>query len=558
VSLLNKHHTFLWTVASVFVALLTALPILSVIVLAFLPSENIWPHLIATVLPHYAAQTFMLLAGVGILTFLVGVTLAWLTTAYQFPGAKVFQWLALLPLAMPGYIVAYSYVDFLNYAGPFQSFLRQSFGWRQPNDYYFPDIRSMGGAIFVLAFVLYPYVYIAARAAFLKQSMNQIDVARSLGKTPWAVFWDIVLPQARPAIVVGLMLVLMECLNDIAAVNFFGVQTLTLGIYSTWLGQGNLGGAAQLAFLLLVVIALVLGIERHSRRIEQRLKQAVRPTPILKQSLFGFRGWLASLAFATPIFIGFILPCVLLLKHALRRLENAVSADFLNALVHSLVLAGAACILTIMAGLALAYANRIMGSRLIRVLTLLSTLGYAIPGTVLAIGLMVPFGQFDNWLDAHMRVWFGFSTGLFLSGSLAGLLFAYVVRFLAIAFGNLESGLEKITPNLDSVARTLGRKPITVMHDIHLPLLRPALIAAALLVFVDAMKELPATLILRPFDFDTLATHVFNLASLDKLEDSSLPALAIVLAGLLPVILLSRNLTDPALNARPESAVDRF
>jgi iron(III) transport system permease protein len=540
------------------VAAILALPIFSIIILAFLPGENIWPHLVATVLPHYFAQTIFLLAGVGLLTFIIGITLAWLITAYEFPGAKVFQWLALLPLAMPGYIVAYNYVELFTYAGPFQTSLRAIFGWTKPQDYYFPDIRSMAGAIFVLSFVLYPYVYIAARAAFIKQSMNQIDVARSLGKTPWIVFKDIVLPQARPAIVVGLMLVAMECLNDIAAVNFFGVQTLTLGIYSTWLGQGNLGGAAQLAFLLLIIIAVVLTIERHSRKVDQRLKIVARPTPIAKQSLRGIQRLLAIAIFVIPILIGFILPGWLLTKHALRRTENIFSSEFLSAMTHSLLLAGSASVLTIILGLVLAYANRTTGSRFIRTLTVLATLGYAVPGTVLAIGLLVPFGWFDNWLDAHMRHWFGFSTGLVLSGSMVAVLLAYVIRFQVIAFGNLESGLEKITPNLDSVARTLGRKPVTVMKDIHLPILRPALKAAALLVFVDAMKELPATLILRPFDFDTLATHVFNLASLDKLEDSAMPALAIVLAGLIPVVFLSRNLTDPVHATRPESAADRL
>jgi iron(III) transport system permease protein len=554
VSLLNKKHTIILAILAFVVALPLALPVLSIVVLALLPADNIWPHLIATVLPHYLVQTFLLLTGVGILTFVIGVTLAWLVTLHEFPGSKFLQWLALLPLAMPGYIVSYTYVDFFTYAGPLQSFLRGLMGWQRPSDYYFPEIRSMGGAILVLGFVLYPYVYISARAAFLKQSMTQIDVARTLGKSPWKVFSGIILPQARPAIVVGLTLVLMECLNDIAAVGFFGVQTLTLGIYSTWLGQGNLGGAAQLAFVMLLCVGGLLAVERYSRGRDQRLHLAHKPTPIIKQPLSFYRGWLAFIIMSVPIFAGFILPAFLLLKHAARRIDAVFSPVFLNALGHSLLLAGIACVLTLMAGLVLAYANRLTHSYIIRVLTTLATLGYAIPGTVLGIGLLVPLGHFDNWLDANMRTQFGVSTGLLLSGSYAALALAYMARFLVMAFGSLENGLHKITPNVDAVARTLGRKPLRVLFDIHIPLMQPAIIAGALLVFVDAMKELPATLILSPFDFNTLATHVFTLASLDKLEDSAVPALAIVLAGLIPVILLSKNLRDPAIGARHETA----
>jgi iron(III) transport system permease protein len=556
--LLNKKHTLIFAALAFVVALPLALPVMSIIVLALTPSENVWPHLIATLLPHYIAQTIVLLSGVGIFTFITGVTLAWLVTLHDFPGSKFLQWLALLPLAMPGYIVAYTYVDFFTYAGPLQGFLRSLFGWAKPSDYYFPDIRSMGGAIFVLGSVLYPYVYISARAAFLKQSMTQIDVARTLGKSPWRVFTGIVLPQARPAIVVGLTLVMMECLNDIAAVGFFGVQTLTLGIYSTWLGQGNLGGAAQLAFVMLFFIVALLIIERTSRGRQQRLFLVQKPTPIVRQPLHGVLGWLAFTVMLVPIFIGFLLPAMLLVVHGARRLDAMFSSAFLTALGHSLLLAAIACVLTLLAGAVLAYANRLTHSHIVRALTIFAILGYAIPGTVLGIGLLVPLGHFDNWLDSFMRAHFDFPTGLLFSGSYVALALAYMARFLVMAFGSLESGLQKITPNVDAVARTLGRRPARVLFDIHLPLMRPAIVAGALLVFVDAMKELPATLILSPFDFNTLATHVFTLASLDKLEESSVPALAIVLAGLLPVILLSRNLRDPALSHGLETAATAF
>ncbi len=546
-SLLNKKHHFYWGLIALVLALPLALPLLSIVVLALEPSENIWPHLISTVLPHYVAQTILLLFGVGFLTFLIGVALAWLVTFYEFPGRTITQWMALLPLAMPGYIVAYTFVDFLTYAGPLQSALRSIMRWTKPTDYYFPEIRSLGGAIVVLSFVLFPYVYLTARAAFLKQPMTQIDVARTLGKSPLQVFSSVVLPQARAAIVVGISLVLMECLNDIGAVGFFGVQTLTLGIYSAWLGQGNLGGAAQLAFVLLLFVMGLLFVEKRSRRYDQRLHTTQRPRPIIRHALHGLRGWLVFLIALIPILIGFFLPALLLLIHAWRHFDVISSGAFLDSLGHSLLMAGLACALTLGSALLLAYANRLSNSHFVRMLTNFATLGYAIPGTVLAIGLLVPLGLFDNTLDSWMRSNFNISTGLLLSGSITALALAYTARFLMIAFGTVENGLQKITPNVDAVARTLGRKPLRVFGDIHLPLMRPALVAAGLLVFVDAMKELPATILMRPFGFDTLATLVFTLASLEKLEDSAVPALAIVFVGLLPVILLSRSLSDPAI-----------
>jgi iron(III) transport system permease protein len=545
--LLNNTHKLLWTFCTALVALVLCLPLLSILVLAANPAGGAWQHFATTVLPQYLSQTLMLLAGVGALTLIVGVALAWLISFYDFPLRTVLQWLVLLPLSMPAYIVAFIFVDFFNYAGPLQTNLRAMIGWQRPSDYYFPDIRSIGGAILVLGFSLYPYVYLSARAVFLKQSMNQVDVARTLGKSPLQVLTGIILPQARPAIIVGLMLVLMECMNDIAAVGFFGVQTLTLGIYSAWLGQNDLGSAAQMAFVILLLVTAFLTIERHARKVQLRLQNNQRQKPIQRVKLRC--GWIATLLCVMPFVIGFLLPAILLFAHASRRLNNFIDGPFLQASGNSLLLATAACLITLGAGLVLAYANRISGSKLIRVLTVFSTLGYAVPGTVLAIGIMVAFGKFDNGLDVWMRAHFSVSTGLLLSGGIAGVLLAYVARFMMIAFGTLENGLEKITPNIDAVARTLGRGTWAVIRDIHIPLLRPALVTAALLVFVDAMKELPATLLLRPFGFDSLATQVYALASLEKLEDSSVPALAIVLAGLIPVILLSRSLRDPAMKS---------
>ena len=527
--------------ATALVSIPIALPLISIAVMAATPALAMWQHLFATVLFTYVMQTLILLAGVGFFTFVIGVTMAWLVTLHVFPFSRLLQWMALLPLAMPGYIVAFTYVDFFNYAGPVQTALRQITRWQKPGDYWFPEIRSLGGAIFVLSMVLYPYVYVSARAAFMKQHLSQLDVARTLGRTAWQVFTSIVLPQARPAIVVGVTLVMMECLNDIAAVSFFGVQTLTLGVYSTWLGQGDLRAAAQLAFVMLVCVAGLIVLERRSRGKDRFLRAAQKPKPIQQKPLRGIRQWLAVLMMLFPIGLGFMLPAVLLILHALRRLDQIVGRDFLNALAHSFLLAGLACVTTLLAGLVLVYANRLWASKPVYNLTLLATLGYAVPGTVLGIGLLVPLGKLDNAIHGVMLN-FGVSTGLIFSGSIAALVLAYTARFMMMSFGALDAGLTKISPQIDDVARTLGRKPLTIVKDIHIPLMRPALLSAALLVFVDAMKELPATLILRPFDFDTLATHVFTLASLDKLGESAVPSLAIVVAGLLPVILLSRSL----------------
>ena len=526
------------------IALTIALPILTILFLSFTPNENIWPHLLSTVLPGYVWRTLGLLIGVGLLTFIIGTATAWLVTMREFPLRRILQWACLMPLAMPTYIVSYTYVDFLNYAGPLQSWLRGVTGWTSPQDYHFPEIRSLPGAILVLSLVLYPYVFMTAQASFLRQPTSQLDVARTLGKSPWGAFFSVALPQARPAIVVGVSLALMECLNDIAAVGFFGVRTLTLGIYTTWLGEGNLGGAAQLAGVLLIFVFALLWVERHARKRQAHMAASRHPMAARRSVLTGWFGILATLACFLPVFLGFILPGFILLRFAARRLEDIFSADYFNAVWHSFVLALVASLVVVILGLILAYAHRARQGYGINSIIRLASIGYAIPGTVLGIGVLIPLAYFDNSVDTFMRTSFGVSTGLLLSGTIAAIIFAYAIRFLAISFGSLESGLEKVTPNLTFAARTLGRTPLRTVVEIHLPILRPALISAALLVFVDCMKELPATLILRPFDFDTLATLVFTLASLDQLEESAAPALTIVAAGLIPIILLTRNLRD--------------
>ena len=532
-------------VSALIIGLALALPVLTIIVLALTPTENIWPHLLSTVLPGYVLRTLALMAGVGIITFVTGTAVAWLVTMCRFPLRPLFVWASLLPLAMPGYIVAYAYVDFLSYAGPVQTWLRGIFGWTRPGDYWFPDIRSLGGAIFILSMVLYPYVFLTARASFIRQPATQLEVARALGQTPWGAFRTVALPLARPGIAVGVSLALMECLNDIGAAGFFGVRTLTLGVYTTWLAQGNLGGAAQIAAVMLLFIFVLVWVERQARRKQSFVLPSKRPR---QPDRIRLNGWARGLAVAiclAPILIGFVVPALVLLSFAASRLHDAVSLTYLKAVSHSLLLAGLAAGIAVALGLILGYSNRLMGSGLTKQVIRVASMGYAIPGTVLGIGVLIPLAGFDNGLDSFMRQHFGVATGLLLSGSIAAIIFAYVVRFLAVSFGAIESGLQKVTPNVAAAARMLGRGPLPAFFEVHLPLLRPALVSAALLVFVDCMKELPATLILRPFDFETLATTVFMLASLDQLEESALPALTIVAAGLLPVILLSRTLHEP-------------
>jgi iron(III) transport system permease protein len=396
----------------------------------------------------------------------------------------------------------------------------------------------------VLSMVLYPYVFLTARASFIRQPATQLEVARALGQTGFGAFLRVALPLARPGIAVGVSLALMECLNDIGAAGFFGVRTLTLGVYTTWLSQGNLGGAAQIAAVMLLFIFVLVWFEQSARKRQSFVLPAQRPRQPDRIRLNGWQRVLAVIVCATPIVIGFVIPALVLMSFAARRLEDVVSLTYLRAMGHSLLLASLAAAIAVCLALMLGYANRMARQGATRQIIRVAAMGYAIPGTVLGIGVLIPFAAFDNTLDSYMREHFGITTGLVLSGTIAAIIFAYVVRFLAVSYGAIETGLQKVTPNVAAAARTLGRGPIASFREVHLPLLRPALVSAALLVFVDCMKELPTTLILRPFDFETLATTVFTLVSNELLEESAIPALTIVLAGLLPVILLSRTLQE--------------
>jgi len=527
-----------WSLGALAIALLAAAPLIAIAVLGLRSSGDTWAHLIATVLPSSTVTTLELMVGVGFTTLVIGVGTAWLVTIFRFPGRNLFVWLLLVPLAMPTYIIAFCYMELLDYSGTMQSALRSAFGWENATQYWFPDIRTVGGGILVMSFVLYPYVYLTARASFLQQSVCVLEVSRTLGRTAWGTFWSVALPLARPALVAGVTLALMESLNDIGAVEFLGIQTLTVSIYTTWLERSSLPGAAQISCAMLLFVFTLIYIERSARRRQRFHHTTGKYSTLPEQRLNPIPGFFAMIACALPILIGFVLPISVLFDSAISNLAEGLKPEFWKAAGHSLMLATSTAIIAVAVGIVLAYACRASRSKLVHAATALASVGYAVPGTVLAIGVLIPLAGFDNAFDAFMRSTFGMSTGLLLSGSAVGLVLAYTVRFLAISYGTIDAGFKKTSANLDAASRTMGVTITKTLFRVHLPILMPVLGAAALLVFVDTMKELPATLLLRPFNFDTLATHVYTLASLDLFEEGAMAALAIVVIGLAPVIFL--------------------
>lgn len=535
-----------WRTGVILVALVLALPVLTVFGFVFQPAGEVWRHLADTVLKDYVLNSVLLLLGVGLGTLFGGVSSAWLCSMCQFPGRRVFEWALLLPMAIPAYIIAYTYTGLLDFAGPVQTGLRDWFGWSY-GEYWFPEIRSLGGAIVMLSLVLYPYVYLLARAAFLEQSICVLEVGRTLGAGAWTGFFRIALPLARPAVIAGLSLALMEALADYGTVEYFGVATFTTGIFRTWFGLGDAAAAAQLAALMMSFVFILIVLERWSRRQARYHHTSGRYRHLPRYQL---RGWRALAAFGLcllPLLFGFLLPAGQLLVWAVRTAGETLDAEFLRLVWHSLGLAGAAAMLAVLLGLFMAYGKRLHGSYGVAAAVRVAGMGYAVPGTVIAVGVLIPFAWIDNRIDAWMRDSFDISTGLLLSGTLVALLFAYTVRFLAVSLQTVEAGLGKIKPNMDDAARSLGLPPNQVLARIHMPIMRGSLLTALLLVFVDVLKELPATLILRPFNFNTLAVRAFELASDERLAESATAALTIVLVGIIPVILLSRSIT----RARP-------
>lgn len=528
-----------WSIGAALIALIVLMPIAAIVWFAFHPVDNIWPHLLSTTLPRYLANTGVLMVSVGLIAAIIGTGAAWLVVMYQFPGRRWLQWALLMPLAVPAYVGAYALVDFFEYAGPVQTSLRAIFGWGNAQDYAFPAIRTRGAAIVVLSAALYPYVYILARAAFREQSGAGFEVARALGAGPFARFWRVGLPLARPAIAAGVAVVMMETVNDYGTVDYFAVQTLTTGIFSVWLQGGNLGGAAQLATCVLTIIVILVTLEKLSRRRSRFFASARNTRPVTPSRLVGWRGGMATAFCLVPLCVGFVLPIAVLMSHAVD-VSGWADAGLRLAVIRTVFVAGMAAILTVMGGVFMVYGVRLSQKRLPALLMPITAIGYAAPGAVLALGILVPLATFDNvFADAILAVT-GYDPGLLLTGSAAALILAYCVRFFAIAQGTADAALGRISPSLPMASRSLGRTRGATLRAVQLPLVRASIGSALLLVFVDAVKELPATLLLRPFNFDTLATRVHAKASLENIAEAAPAALMISLIGLAAVALLAR------------------
>ncbi len=530
------------SVAAVLVALLVALPIVSVGSNVFTSgTRGTWAHLASTVLPDYLVTTLWLCLGVGSLAALIGVGTAWLVTHFDFPLRSVFDWALVLPLAMPAYVMAYAYTDLLQFAGPVQTALREATGWARA-DYWFPDVRTLGGAVVMFAFVLYPYVFMLARSAFMESGGAVIEAGRSLGLTPWRNLLRVSLPMARPAVAAGIALVLMETLADYGTVSYFAVQTFTTGIYRAWFSLGDRVAAAQLAMCLLGFVVVLLALERQSRGTARFQGSGLRRKPPRGGSLTAWQSGVAIAACSIPLLIGFVLPGAVLLHMALTEGDAQFGARFFTLARNSITVSGLTAASAVGLALLVAYARRLDPRPLTRAAHWAVGLGYALPGSVIAVGVLIPLARFDNALAQWLHANLGWNTGLLFTGTIAALVFACTARFMTAAVQTVDSSLHHVTAHMDDAARSLGLTPTQTLQRVHLPLLRRGLLTAGLLVFIDVMKELPATLVMRPFNFDTLATQAYTLASDERLAEASTATIAIVAVGLLPLIVLCRQI----------------
>lgn len=538
---LMKEKNRIWKASSGSLSLLLVLPILAIFYLSFGDSGDLFDHLISTVMPTYIYNTVVLLIGVLALTLLFGVPSAWLMAMCRLPGEKILQWALVLPLAMPGYVVGYIFTDWFDYAGPLQVFIRDVTGW-QSGEYWFPDMRSLSGATTVLALVFYPYVYLMSRAAFMEQSASLLQSARLLRCSPFESFKRISLPLARPSIAVGLSLVAMETIGDFGTVSYFAVNTLTTAVYDTWLGYSNLNAAAKISAIMLLVVILLLTAERYSRRKQKLFQTSFNSHEDMRYHLNGWKKWLALAWCWGLVSVAFIMPLGQLIVYAYRYFGQSWTEEFRQYALNSLQVSISAALIAILVALVVNFYHRLQSSRTSVTFMRLSSLGYAVPGTVLAIGVMAPVLTVDHWINDIAKVMDLGRPGLVLSGSMFALIFAMVVRFSAVAIGSIESSLNKVSPSMDMASRTMGCTQNSMLMRVHFPLVRRGILVAGLLVFIESMKELNAALLLRPFNFETLATYVYNFVSDEHLELGALPAVLLILVGLIPLIVINRSL----------------
>ncbi|BAJ00750.1 ABC transporter permease [Shewanella violacea] len=531
-----------WSLAGYLIAAIIILPLLAIIAQAFVPDEDVFGHLFNTVLPTYIANTILLMLGVCIFALLIATPAAWLVAKCQFPGRKMFQWALLLPLAMPAYVVAYVYTDLLDYAGPVQKMLRLWFDWQAPGDYYFPEVRSLGGASVVLALVLFPYIYLLARTAFMEQSSSLQHASRVMGCGPWQSFWRLSLPMARPALAVGASLVAMETAADFATVSYFAVPTLTTAVYDTWLGYGSLSAAAKLSAIMLLVVFSMIGFERFARRKQQLFQKQSGPNESSVSKLTGINAGLATAYCSLLLLFSFLLPFAILLQYSWDYFDESWNAAFWQYSFNSLYIAAIVSVIAVFIGVLLIFIRRISPRASDILPSRLASTGYALPGTVLAIGILVPFTMLDFAVNDLYEYFGQAGPGLVFTGSVFIIIFAFCIRFSAIAIGSVENSYKRISPSLDMAAITMGLKPKALLWRVHMPLLRKGIFAGLLLVFIECMKELPAALLLRPVGFENLATYVFQFVSDEQLEQGALAAIVIVLVGLVPLIYLNRSL----------------
>ena len=528
-----------WSLAALLLVALTTVPLLVIALGVIGPGSEIWAHLASTVLAVYVGNSLVLMAGVGVLALVLGLAPAWLVSTYDFPARGAFEWGLVLPLAIPTYIIAYTYAGLFEYGAPLHDALAAVWPgaaiWRLR-----AAIMSREGAMIMMALVLYPYVYVIARASFVRQSGTVLETARGLGRGPWDTFFRVALPMSRPAVVGGLTLVLMEVLNEYGAVKYFGVPTFTTGIFRAWFPLNDPNAAMRLSGILLLFVFTLIVLERVQRGRARFDDSARGYRPMERRKLGGRGRWLVFSICAVPMTLGFLVPVLQLLTWAARVGPGALGVRFVGLTVNSFGLALVASLSAVLTALLIGYAVRLSPTPLLRLASRVAMLGYSIPGAVIAVGVFIPFVWVDRRVDTFMRAAFDTPTGLLLSGTLVALVFAYVVRFLAVALNPVESGFERVCGNLDETSRSLGVSPLKTLLKVDLPLLKGTLLSAALLVFVDVLKELPLTLILRPFNFDTLATRAFQLATDEQLAQSAVPALLIIAVGLLPVVVLNK------------------